>query len=210
MPEQNKVAPKLSEMAFAAKAFATLDQQVESAQTITERMQAAFNDAHEDLKYRVDKRIALYNWTCEQIEAAEEAANFYRRLADHNEEILEELKAQVRRDIESEPSVTFRGRLGLIFTRPNNPALEYTFGSKHVTPDMIKMFGVDPEYVIEEHIPATVEYSIDNKKLKADLKAGKTVPWANLKAKPDAVIFPSREPEELEAPTTSPLLQIGD
>lgn len=195
--------PSLSPMGFAAQAFDQVCGDVENAITIDDRLKQLFADSQEELQYRVDKRIAFDRWIKIQKAAAEEGIAYYQDLLARLESVHEKFKAQTKADVEAVPNVEFRGKLGKIWVQKNNPRIEYSFGDKRVSKEVIEMFGVPDEYVIAREIPATVEYSIDSARLMADLKAGKEFPWATLK-QGSHVRFPAERKNKIDGSKGEP------
>lgn len=177
-------------MAVAADALDVACSQVDEAEDIDTRLAAFFDDSKMQLGDEVDKRIAFDRWCAIQTEAAKEAVAFYKARIEMIEEAKRKRRAATQAVLEAKPDLPYRGKLGKVWLQASEPAVEYVFGDKHVDPAIIQNFGIPDEYVLSE-----IVYKIDHAKLKADLKAGKTVGWAVLKQKV-GIRFPSlRKPK---------------
>lgn len=162
-------------LAIAADALETACEFIDKADVLDETLRAFFDDAKLTLESEVDKRLAFDRWTKIQVQAAQEAVAYYEgRIAQINE-VREAFKEKTQKAIEANPGVTFRGKLGKIWVQKHQPGVSYAFGSKDITPEQVLAFGVPGEYV-----KSRLVYWIDSEKLKADLLAGKTFPWASL------------------------------
>ncbi len=165
-------------MAFAAQTLAQICDEVDSADKIDALLQTAFDDAKLDLGESVDRRIAFDRWVKIQVEAAEEGYRYYRDRKSLLEQVHARFKERTKAIIEAEPGMedAFRGRLGKISLCNSPTVVEYSFGSREVTPEVAEMFGVDQAYLLPK-----VVYKIDAARVKQELELGEALPWATLK-----------------------------
>lgn len=185
------VLPKLkglSPTAFAAVAFDCVCQIIDSAPRLTDALKQLFQDAHEELQYRVDKRIAFDRWVKVQIGAAEEAAAFYKLKAHDLRQMHVNFKTRVKADLEAAPDVEFRGTLGKVWLqRPSKRRLILTVPDKDLTLETVTTFNIPMRYL---KTVTTVSTHLDTNLVREDLANGKVLEWAGL-APEKGVRFPA-------------------
>lgn len=176
----------------AAKAFTEICETVDNAPAIDDQLKAVFSDAHEELQYRVDKRIFFDREMKLRKEAVQEAIKFYKAQAQHLEEVHERFKEVVKAEVESAPGIEFKGKMGKIWVQDNTPGVDYAFGENRGQKlETLEFLGVPADLIKVE------SYKVDGEKVRALLDSGETLTWAK-KKQGRGVRFPAaRKPKEL-------------
>jgi hypothetical protein len=174
VPVTQLPAKKKTPLAEAASLLTELCERIDNGENLDHALMAAFNETKLDLAEAVDRRIAFDHWCKGAIEAARQARNDWDERKKLLEALLERFKENTKAIIEANPDLPYAGKLGRLALQKNPPSVQYAFGTKDVTPDLIDYLGIPREYV-------RVTYEIDTAKVKADLLAGKEITWAALK-----------------------------
>lgn len=180
-------------LALAAQTLAQLCDEVDSSDRIDEVLLAAFDGAKLQLETEIDRLIHFDKMSKDRQNAYKDAARYYRDQADYMEDIRSRFKARVTEVMLANPNLPFRGRLGKISCVENQPSVDYAFGDKHVTDEVIDFYGIPADYLKEK-----VSYEVDHARVKAELLAGKELPWARLKPTSHHVRFPAaKKPKQV-------------
>ncbi len=165
-------------MAWSAQTLARVCDEIDDAVTIDAALDQAFTDASVDLGEAVDRRIAFDRWIKIQVAAQEEGYRYYRARKELLEQVHSRFKEKTKAIIEASPGLeeAFRGKLGKISLCASPPAVEYSFGTKEITPEAAVMFGVPQEYLVTK-----VSYAVDSARVKGELQSGQTLDWASLR-----------------------------
>lgn len=177
-------------MVYAAEILSTICDEIDGTDKIDEFLIRAFDDAKQTLAESVDRRIMFDTWSKIQMEAAQEAADQFAARAAKIKAVRERFRLRTKEILESLPEVPYAGKLGKISIVSNGGlrAIEYSFGSKHITPATAELFGVPEDYILSR-----VDYFIDTERVRAELENGKTLEWAKLAERGTRVSFPQNK-----------------
>lgn len=138
---------------------------IDSAEEISEHLEAAFAGASSEFAYVVDKRISYMKYCESQISSAIDMIDQWTERAQRFQRILDRIKKDTINTVKANPSIPYRGKLGSIRVQRNSvPALvldEAKFnGEKYV--EVKTVIGINKTAVIQ------------------DLKKGEQIPGAKL------------------------------
>lgn len=167
--------PVRTPMTWAAFSLAEMCQALEDGATPDALFTEHFKETELALAESVDRRIAMRL----QIKADLEISRTQRADWDRR---VQQLKAlddlcdeKTIETMQRHPDLPYKGQMGRFALQKNPPSLKLAFGEKGITSDMLTFFAIPPEFV-----KTTIE--INTVAVKDALKAGKEIPWAELKA----------------------------
>ncbi len=148
---------------------------------ITDELVKRFDDARLALADKTDRWIGYLD-AIKHLEAAakerkDRAGNAQKTFAALNKR----LRDYIQFVIESSPGVPLKGSEGSLALQKNPESVKIDFDGvdktfyRVIDPTLLKL-----EPTLNEYVKTITCYVIDNDRLKADLKAGKTLSWARL------------------------------
>lgn len=181
-------------LAAAARIFSEVCEVTDNAPVIDDKLKELFADAHEELQYRVDKRIFFDREMKLRKEAVAAAIKHYKDQAMYLDEVHDHFKELVQKEVESAPGIEFRGPLGKIWVQDNTPGVDYVFGENRPQKlETLQFYGVPHDFI--EILPT---YRVKSEITLDALKGGETLAWAKLKPPRGVRFSPMRKPKELK------------
>jgi hypothetical protein len=162
-------------LAVAASDLARICDELDAGVTLDQALVAAFDDTKLALADAVDRRIAFHEFASSALEAARAARAGWDERVQQLKGLIDRFKANTQAVVEAHPDLPYRGTLGRITVQKSPASLQTTFGFRELTPELIEMMGIEPEYYTVK-----TTYTLDTKKAKEALAAGKSLPWAEL------------------------------
>lgn len=168
-------------MNWAAKTLNELAERVDEGENLNEVFLSLFAETKGDLAHNTDRAVAFREIVTGMIAHAKEAKKAWDARRKLLENTLATFDGEIKATISEAPSLPFQGALGSIKLAKNPPKVSYNclLESKSVsnvlTDDVIKMFEINPEYVIEK-----IYKCLDTTNVKAALQSGETLAFAEL------------------------------
>jgi hypothetical protein len=162
-------------LAWTASTLSHLCDRLDAGEEPDAALVAVFNETKLEHADAVDRRIAFIKFVEGSIEGAKAAAREWDFQAKRLESLLAAMKERTKEILEAFPDLPYSGSLGKLAVQANGgkTPLELTFGDRELTPDLIAMFDVPPEFV-------KVTYTLNTDAVRAALEEGVELPWAKL------------------------------
>lgn len=171
-----------SSLAGRAVELELICQEIDAADgEISDALIARFDDAKLALSAKVDGWILYLDAIKYMAEALKERKERAAKAQKTAEALQARLKDYLKHVLVANPGIPFKGEEGSIYLHKNPQGVRYAFQFEDKTfYRTVDRALLDMEPSMNSYVKQATVYMLDGEKVKQDLKAGMTLPWAEL------------------------------
>lgn len=171
----------LGECAVDLERLCTIIDSMEDPDAFNEKLITEFEDVKNNLAVKVDNVINYVDGLKFMISALKEKKERISKAYKTAQNVEKRIKDYIKWVLSENPKLPFSGEQGTLYLHKSPPGTKINFATTDV-----RLNGVVTDIVregnpaIEPYLKKHVYYTIDKNKIKADLKAGMKLGWAEL------------------------------